>query len=294
MPELAWENIITNQRDTRASKPRKSGCTMVMDVGLGLLETQSLLQTCANYIDHWKFAFGTSVFMDKTLLQEKLNTLAAHNILTFPGGTLLEVALLTQHCRVYMTHAKELGFSAVEISDGTLPIPRFRRKRVIECALNAGLIPITEVGKKDPKRQPTPDQIAQEALEDLAWGAAWVIIEGRESGHNVGVFDESGNVDEFEVDLIVDSIGDKMEALIWETPLKSQQVFFIEKFGANAGLGNIPLDQVLAVEALRNGLRFDTLNRVTGKLIREGTWDPNKVEANGITDHSINPSDASS
>ncbi|MEQ1546837.1 phosphosulfolactate synthase [Methyloglobulus sp.] len=289
MAELAWENIIKGQRDPREQKPRKSGCTMVMDVGKGLHETQSILQACANYIDHWKFGFGTSAFMDKSLLQEKLQLLAEQNILTFPGGTLLEVALLTQHCRVYMTHAKALGFTAVEISDGTLPIPRFRRKRIIECALNAGLTPITEVGKKDPKRQPTPEQMAEEVLEDLEWGAAWVIIEGRESGHSVGVFDDSGNVDEFEVDVIVGMIGDKADSLIWEAPLKSQQAFFIEKFGANAGLGNIPLDQVLAVEALRNGLRFDTLNRVTSKLLREGSWDPNKVESNGANSNPPTP-----
>ena len=292
MPELAWENIIKSQRDSRENKPRLTGCTMVMDVGKGLYETQSILQACANYIDHWKLGFGTSAFMDKGLLQEKLQLLAAHNILTFPGGTLLEVALLTHHCRVYMTHAKALGFSAVEISDGTLPIPRFRRKRIIECALNAGLIPITEVGKKDPKRQPTPEQQAEEVLEDLEWGAAWVIIEGRESGHSVGVFDESGNVDEFEVDIIIGIIGDKRDSLIWEAPLKSQQAFFIEKFGANAGLGNIPIDQVLALEALRNGLRFETLNRVTGKLLREGSWDPNQVEANGAINALATPNGA--
>ena len=291
MAELAWENIIKVQRDAREQKPRKTGCTMVMDVGKGLLETQSILQVGGNYIDHWKFGFGTSVFMDRSLLEEKLQLLAQHNILTFPGGTLLEVALLTHHCRVYMTHAKALGFTAVEISDGILPIPRFRRQRIIDCALNAGLIPITEVGKKDPKRQPTPEQIAEEIKQDLEWGAAWVIIEGRESGHSVGVFDEAGNVDEFEVDVIIELIDDKADALIWETPLKSQQAFFIEKFGANAGLGNIPLDQVLAVEALRNGLRFDTLNRVTGKLLREGSWDPNQVEGNGANNTTMPPNE---
>ena len=289
MPELAWGKIIKSLRDPRVEKPRKTGCTMVMDVGKSLEETKSILQIASNYIDHWKFGFGTTVFMDKALLQEKLHLLAAHNILTFPGGTLLEVALLEHHCRVYMTHARELGFTAVEISDGTLPIPRFRRKKIIECALNAGLIPITEVGKKDPKRQPTAEQIAQEALKDIEWGAAWVIIEGRESGHGVGVFDDSGNVDDFEVDMIVEMLGDKLDSLIWEAPLKSQQVFFIEKFGANAGLGNIPIDQVLALEALRNGLRFDTLNRVTGKILREGSWDPNQVEANGTNNNPANP-----
>jgi phosphosulfolactate synthase len=290
MAELAWGNIIKSLRDSRVGKPRKAGCTMVMDVGKSLEETKSILQIASNYIDHWKFGFGTTVFMDKALLQEKLQLLAAHNILTFPGGTLLEVALLEHHCRVYMTHARELGFTAVEISDGTLPIPRFRRKKIIDCALNAGLIPITEVGKKDPKRQPTADQIAKEASEDIDWGAAWVIIEGRECGQGVGVFDDSGNVDDFEVDLIVEMLGDRLDSLIWEAPLKSQQVFFIEKFGANAGLGNIPIDQVLALEALRNGLRFDTLNRVTGKLLREGSWDPNQVEANGANNNSANPS----
>lgn len=281
MSELAWENIIKNQREPRVAKPRNTGCTMVMDVGKSLLETESILQLGGNYIDHWKFGFGTSAFIDKALLQEKLSLLAAHNILTFPGGTLLEVALLSHHCRVYMTRAKELGFTAVEISDGTLPIPRFRRKRIIECVLNAGLIPITEVGKKDPKRQPTTDQVIAEVQEDLAWGAAWVIIEGRESGQGVGVFNESGRVDEFEVDRLVNGLGEHREALIWEAPLKSQQVFFIEKFGANVGLGNIAVDQILALEALRNGLRFDTLNRLSDQLVRNGRWNPNETEHNG-------------
>jgi phosphosulfolactate synthase len=278
MSELAWENIISSMRNSRSAKPRKTGYTMVMDVGKGLIETQSLLEMAGAYIDHWKFGFGTSVFVEKALLQQKLRLLAEHNILTFPGGTLLEVALLEHHCRVYMGQAKALGFQAVEISDGTLPIPRFRRRRIIECALNAGLIPITEVGKKDPKRQPTIDQIAEEVLEDLEWGAASVILEGRECGQGVGVYDDAGNVEDFEVERLVELLGSKIDAVIWEAPLKSQQAFFIEKFGVNVGLGNISPDQVLAVEALRNGLRFDTLNRVSDKLLRTGGWDPNAVE----------------
>jgi phosphosulfolactate synthase len=278
MSEMAWENIISSVRDSRSVKPRKTGCTMVMDVGKGLAETQGILEMAGAYIDHWKFGFGTSVFIEKSRLQEKLRLLAEYNILTFPGGTLLEVALLEHHCRVYMGHAKALGFQAVEISDGTLPIPRFRRRRIIECALNAGLIPITEVGKKDPKRQPTIDQIAEEVLEDLEWGAASVILEGRECGQGVGVYDDAGNVEDFEVERLVELLGSKIDAVIWEAPMKSQQTFFIEKFGVNVGLGNISPDQVLAVEALRNGLRFDTLNRVSDKLLRTGDWDPNAVE----------------
>ena len=83
MAELAWGNIIKSLLDSRVEKPRKIGCTMVMDVGKGLEETKSILQIASNYIDHWKLGYGTSVFMDKALLQEKLQLLAEHNILTF-------------------------------------------------------------------------------------------------------------------------------------------------------------------------------------------------------------------
>ena len=65
MPELAWGKIIKSLRDPRVEKPRKTGCTMVMDVGKSLEETKSILQIASNYIDHWKFGFGTTVFMDK-------------------------------------------------------------------------------------------------------------------------------------------------------------------------------------------------------------------------------------
>ncbi|MGQ0593221.1 MAG: hypothetical protein ACT4QB_11400 [Gammaproteobacteria bacterium] len=36
-----------------------------------------------------------------------------------------------------MKHAKTLGFSAVEISDGTIPMPAFRRRNIIHCSTRA-------------------------------------------------------------------------------------------------------------------------------------------------------------
>lgn len=278
MCELAWARIIKGTREPRTDKPRRQGITMVNDTGRGLYETSDVLSISSHLTDLWKLSFGTSAFMDRRVIMEKLELLSSNNILTFPGGTLLEVALVEHHCRVYMHHAKKLGFKAVEISDGTISIPRFRRKNIIDCALNADLVPITEVGKKDPKRQPTSEQLAAEALEDLAWGAEWVIVEGRESGVGIGIYDEHGHVEEAEVDKIMEIMGDKVNRLIWEAPLRSQQSFLIERFGSNVNIGNVECDQVLALEALRNGLRFETLNSVTKDLLKSGRWDPNEVE----------------
>ena len=285
MPELAWERIIRSTRDPRTDKPRRRGITMVNDTGRGLYETRDALSIAAHLTDMWKLSFGTSAFMEREVVREKLDFLNNNDVLTFPGGTLLEVALVEHHCRVYMHHAKRLGFRAVEISDGTISIPRFRRKNIIDCALNAGLVAITEVGKKDPKRQPTSEQLAAEALEDLEWGAEWVIVEGRESGLGIGIYDEHGHVEETEVDSITEIMGDQIDRLIWEAPLRSQQSFLIERFGSNVNIGNVECNEILALEALRNGLRFETLHAVTHDLLKTGRWDPNEVEpANTDTD----------
>ena len=284
MPELAWERIVKGTRGPRCEKPRRAGITMVNDTGRGLLETRDILSISAHLTDLWKLSFGTTAFMGREMVQEKLRLLDNHSVLAFPGGTLLEVALLEHHCRVYMHHASKLGFKAVEISDGTISIPRFRRKNIIDCALSAGLVPITEVGKKDPKRQPKIDQLAEEALEDLEWGAEWVIMEGRENGVGIGIYDEHGHVEEGEINKITEIMGDRVDRLIWEAPLRLQQSFLIEYFGSDVNIGNVECSQVLALEALRNGLRFETLNAVSEHLLKSGRWDPNEVEASYLGD----------
>ncbi|MGH9896107.1 MAG: phosphosulfolactate synthase [bacterium] len=238
MPELAWDPIVKSLIGDRTTKPRATGVTMVIDTGVGLGMLRDTLDLAGHCIDHWKLSFGTSVFLTKQLLQHKLGLLAEHEVLTFPGGTLLEVALVERHCRDYMKHAKTLGFSAVEISDGTIPMPTFRRRNIIHCALDAGLIPITEVGKKDPKQQPSAAQIAEQALQDLERGARWVVVEGRESGRAVGIYDAHGQVIVDAVAAISRIMGAATDRLVWEAPLKEQQAYLIGRFGTKSLSGN--------------------------------------------------------
>lgn len=278
MPELAWDPIIESLIGDRTQKPRTAGVTMVLDTGTGLGLLRDTLEMAGHCIDHWKFGFGTSVFLTRKVLQQKLALLAEHDILSLPGGTLLEVALVEHHCRDYMKHAKTLGFGAVEVSDGTIPMPAFRRRNIIHCALDAGLVPITEVGKKDPRQQPPAAEIAEQALQDLEDGARWVVVEGRECGRAVGIYGEHGQVIDEAVTTICRTLGTAADRLVWEAPLKDQQAYLIRRLGTNVGLGNIHPDQLLAVEALRCRLRFDTMRPVTDELVRAGAWDPAIVE----------------
>jgi phosphosulfolactate synthase len=91
-------------------------------------------------------------------------------------------------------------------------------------------------------------------------GALLVIVEAREAGRGVGIFDKSGAVDESEVDQIVSGVAD-LDKLMWEAPIKNQQQYLILRFGNNVSLGNVPTTDILALEALRQGLRGDTLKR---------------------------------
>jgi phosphosulfolactate synthase len=279
--EDPWGGIalLDELRRGRSAQPRTAGLTMVIDSGLGVAETADVLQLSGRYIDLWKLSFGTSVFVPREVLCRKLDLINARGILTCPGGTLFEAAIVQQHCRDFMTRARQLGFTAVEISDGTIELPPFRRQRTIDCAVEAGLTPITEVGKKDPRAQPPPSVLAELALQDLAWGAEHVIIEGRESGRCVGIYDAEGNASLEAIETIARAMGDAVDRLIWEAPLRPQQALLVRRFGQNVGLGNIDPRQVLALEALRAGLRFETLQPIAESLHRAGRWQPEKVEA---------------
>ncbi len=276
----AWQGVwsIDAIVNRRLRRPRATGVTMVIDTGLGLAAMRDILDLAGEHIDHWKFGFGTTALMPRDILETKLRLLHQRNILTYPGGTLLEAAVVQEHCRVFMTRAAELGFGAAEISEGTIDLPRERRRRMIECARDAGLTPITEVGRKDPARQPEAAELAEQALQDLAWGAAWVIVEGRESGQGVGIYDGGGDIRAAFLDKITQRVGEAASRLIWEAPLRPQQAYLVCRFGANVSLGNIAPQECLALEALRCGLRFETFAAVAQHCRDAGVWDPGRVE----------------
>lgn len=254
--EIALPAEVIN---ARSSPGRDTGVTMVIDNGLGLAASRDVLSVAGGWIDHWKLSFGTSALMPETVLQEKLALIEDAGVLVFPGGTLFESAVYNGHGNDYFEQAAALGFTAVEISEGTIELPTGQRSSYIGKAARAGLTVVSEVGKKDPVGQPGPRKLATQALSDLEAGSDWVVVEGRESGRNVGVFNPAGGVYPQAVETIARHVGNAMDRLVWEAPRKSQQVAFIHRFGPNVNLGNIDPRRVLATEALRAGLRFETL-----------------------------------
>jgi phosphosulfolactate synthase len=251
-----WQGILEPPLKGRLIKPRTTGITMLIDKGLSENETKELLATSSAYIDLLKLSFGTAALYPQEILSSKILLAKAYDVYVYPGGTFFEIAFWQRKSQAYFDKLLELGFEWVEISDGSLEISLTDRKKTISEAISAGLKVITEVGKKDPKNGPDEAEMAKMACADLEAGARWVIIEARESGLGIGIYDNKGGVIGEKLDKL--SSGLPLKEIIWEAPLKSQHACLINDFGPNVNLGNIPPAEAMALEALRLGYRSDT------------------------------------
>ena len=145
----SWRRVVTFPLPGRVAKPRDYGLTMVMDKGIGLLTTGEIMEMAAEYVDYWKLTFGTSAFYPAKILRKKIELLRSFGMEVYPGGTFFELAYFQGKLEAYLETAVELGFTAVEVSDGTVQFDRAKRKTAIRRARELGLKVLSEVGRKE-------------------------------------------------------------------------------------------------------------------------------------------------
>lgn len=254
----AWAGVLCPPVANREQKPRGKGLTMMIDKGLSVVDLRELLELGSSYIDIVKLSFGTPALYPTDVLTRKIALCREYDVDVCPGGTLLEIAVTQNIVRDFLLIARSCGFNAMEVSDGTINLPQKSRRALIRRCRKLGFKVLTEVGKKDPRLSRSPEEIASQIGLDLDDGAFKVIIEARESGKGVGIFDQSGHLKKDDLENIV-SLVKETDSILWEAPIKEQQVELLLRFGPNVNLGNIPPSDVLSLEALRLGMRSDTL-----------------------------------
>jgi phosphosulfolactate synthase len=152
---------------------------------------------------------------------------------------------------------RELRLRHVEVSDGTIAIePQVKRELIERLAKEFTVL--AEVGSKDVEHIMAPYVWVEQIQRDLEAGAWKVIAEARESG-TAGIYRPDGEVRTGLIDEIAHAIDP--ERMIFEAPLRTQQVWLLRRFGTECNLGNIAPDDVLSLETLRLGLRSDTVDR---------------------------------
>ena len=252
-------NFLLKERE---EKPRQKGVTMVLDKGLGLETAESLMNISGDYVDYLKFGWGTSIVHEQNIIKDKVAMYKSHNITPYTGGTLFELAYMNDKLEEFFQEAHDLGFEAIEVSDGSTTISHDKKLECIESAKKDGFEVLSEVGKKDPglDKELSLDERIEYMQNELEAGSSLIIVEAREGGKNIGIYDKAGNAKEDEIDYILDNFdGNK---ILWEAPNKDQQVFFILKLGNDVNLGNVSTDDITSLETLRRGLRGDTVGKI--------------------------------
>jgi phosphosulfolactate synthase len=247
----------------RPAKPRNSGLTMVMDKGLSIREAEDFMSVGSGYTDFVKLGFGTSLITPG--VEDKIKVYKKAGAIPYFGGTLFEAFIIRDMFRDFEALLDKMGIGMVEVSDGSYDFDRKKKLDYISELAKRYTV-VSEVGSKKKDVVYSPDEWVSMMKDELNAGSVKVIAEARESG-TTGIYNEDGSINNKIIDGISKNV--KMENVIWEAPLKSQQVWFIKHFGANVNLGNIPPNEIIPLESLRLGLRGDTFFQFLPKNLQE-------------------------
>ncbi len=230
------------------------GLTHVIDKGLGPRAWADVLEVAGDHISIVKLGWGTA-YVTRSL-ERKLDVLKEKPVVI--GGTFFEVVYAKDRIDDYKRWLGGLGLTHVEISDGTIDIPRDRKLELIADFARDFTV-LSEVGSKDSSVEYSVDEWTTWLNDELAAGAWKVITEAREGG-TAGIFDSSGGMRTELIEEIAGVVGPAN--IVFEAPSKAAQAWFVKRFGPSVNLGNIPPEEVIPLETLRLGLRGDTLKEV--------------------------------
>lgn len=247
-------NYSLNNIPERTTKPREYGYTMAMDKGLSLREVEDFVSVCSGHVDIVKLGWATSYVYPN--IAEKIKLYHEADIPVYLGGTLFEAFIVRNQFDDYRKILDKYGLTFAEVSDGSIELDHDKKCDYIQ-KLSEQVTVLSEVGSKDAEKIIPPYKWIQLMQAELDAGAWKVIGEAREGG-NVGLFRSSGEVRSGLVEEILTKI--PFEKIIWEAPLKAQQVWFIKLLGTNVNLGNIAPNEVIPLETIRLGLRGDTFD----------------------------------
>src|ERR1041385_234389 len=174
----------------RPGKPRAAGLTHVIDKGLNLRDIEGMFDVGGAFVDIVKLGWGTGYVTNN--LEKKIALYRHFQTPVVCGGTLFEAVYARDKVDEFKSWLTEYRFSHVEISDGTIEIPRERKLELIADFARDFTV-LSEVGSKDASVEFKAEEWIRMLREELSAGAWKVITEARETG-TAGIFDSSGGM----------------------------------------------------------------------------------------------------
>jgi len=231
-------------------------CSSPFDPGYDPVTLGSHLEQSAHLISILKISMACWQIASESSTRKKVSMAREFNVTTCTGGGPYEIAVFYGKLPEYLDLCSSIGFDRIEAGEGFTE-GSLAPQDVIKMADQRGLEVQFEVGKKHGGAfsHDTVGELIDQGRKWLDAGAKEIVVEGRESAENVGLFGESGKFDCHLADRFVDAFG--IEKVVFEAPNKPSQFALINHFGPHVRLSNIRIEELLRVEIYRRGLHSD-------------------------------------
>jgi phosphosulfolactate synthase len=259
------------QWPARSRKPRRDGITMVMDTGWPTTFCESMLAQYGEYLDLVKL-WDPHLRAPEKEIRRKIEVFDHYDVKVQPGGIFMEIARIQGCEKQVLKKMADIGFSVIEVSSTATTAQRDmqRESDFVKFATDLGFTVLGEVGKKfiegDTTRRSEKvvdeEVTVKEMLALLEAGASYVYWEGhllrRVMGETAEELLESRDAGTQQVQRVAREVGP--ERIIFEVsplremvPRRTLQFWLVTLFGTEVNLGNVRLEELGFLEALRSG-----------------------------------------
>jgi phosphosulfolactate synthase len=230
--------------------------TSPFDPGYDPVTLEAHLAQSAHRIEILKISMACWIIANEEATRAKLAAAKKYGVPTVTGGGPFEVAVHQGRLPEYLDLCAALGITRIECGEGftDMPLPP---SKVMGMARERGLDVQFELGKKHGGAF-SADVVGELIDQGNRWldeGALQIIVEGRESADEIGLFGVGGKLNREQADRFAQAFG--FEVVCYEAPTKPSQFALLNHFGPEVHLCNVRLEELLRVEIYRAGLHSD-------------------------------------
>lgn len=262
--------IVVNQNNARIRHtqdylreigvPQFPPLTSPFDPGYDPVTLESHLHQSWHLISSLKISMACWQVANEIATRKKVDAAKRLNVPVCTGGGPFEIAVYFKKLPEYLDLCAEIGVTGIEAGMGFID-NTLDQKQIVKMASDRGLTVQFEIGEKHGGTF-TEDKVKELIDQGMRWldaGAEKIVVEGRESAQNVGLFDGNGKLNAGFAERFVQAYG--IERTMFEAPNKPSQFALLNHFGPLVQLSNVRLEELLRVEIYRRGLHSDAFQQ---------------------------------
>lgn len=240
--------------------PEFSPRTSPFDPGYDPATVESHIEQSWHLMSVLKISMACWQVAQESSTRRKVRAARKYNVPVCTGGGPFEVAGTFGVLPEFMDLAASIGATRVEAGEGFTE-QSMDQRHIVKMAADRGLEVQYEAGKKHDGTFTAAivEELIDEGKRWLDAGAKLIVIEGRESALNVGLFDDKGKVNAAFAERFVEGYG--MDYVCFEAPNKPSQFALMNHFGPTVQISNVRLEELLRVEIYRRGLHSDAFEQ---------------------------------